>query len=475
VVEVACGWNGTVGAPAFGVTAPRVIVRGATTALTRRTNLRKAFLAPWHQDVGDIYLYALADAQRHTGVAIHQAVPVISHHHMIVTPSSDNLPSFTKRAHEDISCGLNVLLAHHRYDAPGEIFDGRGTHHQRLVDAPSQAWRLTYDGINCVTAGLVDRPEHMPGALISIDMWLQGYIDVLRPKLYFEQDDDKRPPVIRMSVTPPPWLYAAFGGDMQRLVRYLRKLQDEGARAVRAARTRPALGARRVQQLHPWSEPMTLRSGAGRPVPSFSVGARGTVGIELSVAAATETREFRREHREVRLEHKDGNRERAFPFGTYAQRVVYGAAVQPSPKPGALLCLPGPLLSEVQEQLQAAREAGTGPSAVAVQQHTFELADAVRQVFQDDAAELCEEDHLDFNKAPAVVGDSAAGVDAAESAPDDKGERAAATTRHRFDKRARSQPSQQAGPQGARRLVILRDRRRGRPAGFGRRGSDPPV
>ena len=30
------------------VTSTRIVVRGATTAITRRTTLRKAFLAPWH-------------------------------------------------------------------------------------------------------------------------------------------------------------------------------------------------------------------------------------------------------------------------------------------------------------------------------------------------------------------------------------------------------------------------------------------
>src|SRR5262245_50044578 len=59
--------------PASGrdVTAPRPEVRGATMALSRRTNFRKAMLAPWHQLVDRIWWYSLAWAQQRTGVAVH--------------------------------------------------------------------------------------------------------------------------------------------------------------------------------------------------------------------------------------------------------------------------------------------------------------------------------------------------------------------------------------------------------------------
>jgi hypothetical protein len=53
------------------MTSPRPIVSGATTAITRRTAFRKAFLGPWDPMVAQVWLYALADAQHHTDVAIH--------------------------------------------------------------------------------------------------------------------------------------------------------------------------------------------------------------------------------------------------------------------------------------------------------------------------------------------------------------------------------------------------------------------
>ena len=134
---------------------PGIYVAGATTAITRRTVLRKAFLAPWDPRVSEVLAYSLADAQRATGVAIHQFVPVVSHYHGDVTPRSDNLPEFLRRLNRDISCGLHTLLCQQRYDAPRELFDDRPTHRMRLLDAAAQASQLVYHYVNNVAAGLV--------------------------------------------------------------------------------------------------------------------------------------------------------------------------------------------------------------------------------------------------------------------------------------------------------------------------------
>ena len=86
-----------------GVTAPAIVVRGATVALCRRTNFRKAFLAPWHEEVAGIWLYSLAIAQRNTNVAIHQTTLVLNHHHTEVTSTEANLPDFKRLLHGESS------------------------------------------------------------------------------------------------------------------------------------------------------------------------------------------------------------------------------------------------------------------------------------------------------------------------------------------------------------------------------------
>jgi len=139
----------------------RATVSGATSAITRRCVLRKAFLAPWHPMVKDIWLYSLADAQRELTVDLNATRLAINHHHTIATPEGKVLPEFMRRVHRDTSCAINTLLAHERYDAPGEVFDDRQPHVMRLMDAPALMTQHAYDQNNCVAAGLVSRPEHI--------------------------------------------------------------------------------------------------------------------------------------------------------------------------------------------------------------------------------------------------------------------------------------------------------------------------
>ncbi|HEX5099281.1 MAG TPA: hypothetical protein VFV94_07260 [Polyangiaceae bacterium] len=219
------------------MTATRIIVSGATTALTRRTNLRKAFVAPWDPLVSQCWLYSLAYAQQETGVAVHCSTLVLNHHHTDVTPSSDNLPDFTRLLHREMSCALHALLCERRYDAPRQVWDDRQAHHLRLLDAAAQASRLVYDHINCPAAGLVERPEHMPGAWFDFGLWKTGFIEVERPPVYFGERSElcAGPDRLRLELTPPPLLYRAFGGDMDKLVHHMNRLTED----ARARRTTP--------------------------------------------------------------------------------------------------------------------------------------------------------------------------------------------------------------------------------------------
>ena len=433
------------------MTAPRIIVSGATTAITRRTTLRKAFLAPWHPMVSDIWRYALADAQRHTGVEIHHALCVITHHHVTVTAEHDNLPDFTRRFHRDVSCGLNILLIQERYDAPRELFDGRPAHCMRLCDAGAQLTQLVYEQNNCVAAGLVQRPEQMPGAFFDFELWKTGYLDVWRPPVFF---DESRPAVIRMRITPPPLLMQAFDGDLDRLVYHIKRVSEHAGQQLRAARKRPVFGARAVERLHPWSEPRSLRERGGERVPSFRIGACGIDGRLTSIAAAKETYEFRREHREKRLARKAGDFGARFPFGTFGMRVHHAAPIEAEPKATALVTKPGLSLAEVRTQLEAERTQQTRDE---VQAESIRLLEQARATLKDEAEELVADDEFSFDKT------------APSSTPraDDAN---APVVRHRFSPRADS-----ASTQAPRRIITLRDARRGRPPGSTRHGVDPPV
>lgn len=448
-----------------GVTASRIIVAGATTAITRRTSFRKAFLAPWSPLVRDIWCYSLAAAQEQTGVAIHHGVLVLNHHHLSVTPSYDNLPVFVGALHHEMSCALNALLAKERYDSPRELWDGRDPHYMRLLDAPAQASHLIYEHLNCVAAGLVERPEHMPDHVFDFGLWKTGFIDVKKPCVFF---GDARPDTLRLELTPPPLLYESFGGDLDALVHQMRRLSEDALRALRSARTRPVKGARAARRLHPWGEPRTLRESGGQPVPTFRVGARGIVGQRMNIDAANETRDYLRTQKEALVARRNGDLEHAFPLGTYAMRVRHGVPLEGEPI-GQLVTRPGPLLCDVRGRLEsdAARRAQLRGSA-------RELERDVRAAFDEEARDILNHTELDVSDTTASVAPSARSgtsretTDAAGEIAKNRTARAAddsSQVRHRFDRTADD-------PRAAR-VVVLRDRRRGRPAS--RRGGDPPA
>jgi hypothetical protein len=453
------------------VTAPRIIVPGATTAITRRTTLRKAFLAPWHPGVKQAWLYAMALAQSHTRVAVHHGTLVINHHHVTATPEDDQLPLFLQIFHHELSCAINTLLARERYDQPGELLDKRSTHLMRLCDEPAQSTGLAYERLNTAAAGLVARPEHMPGFVFDFGLWKAGYIEVPRPDFYFSE---RQPEVLRLEVTPPPLLYRAFGGDMDKLVHSMERLVEQGLRELRAKRNGEPLGARRITRLHPWSEPRTLRETRGQRVPTFRIGARGIVGQLQHIEAAVETRAFRQEHREVRLARAAGDSEREAPYGTYLMRVRHGAPMGPPPEPfAAIVTRPGPTLREVKAELEARAARGLG---TADPEPRFALIDESRQALRDEAEALCEQASggMDFRSPPrAVSPPSTVARDEGDRQPDEATEppdrSAVAVVRHRFDR-----PDRDGRDRASRRVVTLRDRRMGRRHRI-RHGSDPPA
>jgi hypothetical protein len=218
------------------------------------------------------------------------------------------------------------------------------------------------------------------------------------------------------------------------------------------------LGAKAVQRTHPWDEPRTERAAGGSRMPTFRIGSRGIVGRELRTEAAREVTWFRKTHEEVRLARRDGDLTRVFPHGTYGARVFDGAPVALEAPVGAILTRPGPTLADVKAEL--AREA---LDREALRARSIAIVDEVREALCDEAPELVAHASVDFE---AKKEHAPTGGDVTRSAE----ERTPLVTRHRFDRG-------RADRDLARRIVTLRDRRRGRPprGGGGPHGSDPPV
>lgn len=420
--------------------------------MTKRCNQRKAFLGPWHPEVSAIWAYSIARGQEKYEVEVHHGALAMNHEHLSATPTkANNFCRFITDVHTDVSKGVNTLLATCRYDAPHELLDSRKPHYMRLMDPEAQAARLSYDNLNCVAAGLVARPEQMPGRLFTFDAWLTGHIDIRKPSVYFGK---REPEVRRLYVTPPALLYEAFGGDMDKLVYHMKRLEEGGVQALRNARTRAPMGARAVTRVHPWSEPKTLRSDSGEPNQTFAWGARSAAARKLRIESAKEVRGFRREHGDRSQAFRSGDHDVVFPFGTYGMVVMNGARMEPECQLGALVTRPGPTFEEVRARLQHVE----GHDAAS--DEAMETIQATRVAIDEGAAKFCEEECVDF---------ASKSTNSASSSPERNAQ--SPTVRHRFDRQI---------PVGqATRVVTLRDKRRGRPRKRkpprGRHGSDPPA
>lgn len=419
---------------------PRPVVAGGTYALTKRTTFRKAFLAPWHPLVMQIWLWVLAGAQRKYSVAIHHTTLNVTHQHStITTPNEANLPNFTEYVHREMSKALNVLLAELRYEQAGEIFEDGQVHQMRLLDAEACMSHILYERLNGVAAGLVDRPEDTPDSRFDYKLWRGDPLTIERPPVYFSSKGDAERDLF---ISVDPQTYIDFRGDIDRIVHSFRKGERGAVRAFRKARTFPVLGAKKMRRIHPWNEPRTNREVGGQVIPTFKMGARGVTGRKTRIVVCQEITKFRNDHAEANELRRKG-RDATYPAGTYKMRVEHDVNVA---EPDGVLTAPGMTLDEAVAMLCDYPELRQGAS---------KTCDRVAHAFAEEAAGVLDEDRMTFSKP---------GDDPHSDDIQNDGERPELEVQHRASSTRESK---------AAKIVSLRDYRRGRPR-TKPKGKEPP-
>jgi hypothetical protein len=356
---------------------PRLVTPNACVALTRRTVLRKAFVAPWAgasrhalrsrpevtaareagatcwDEVGQTFAYAAALAQRATGIDWHQLVLNVNHHHSQATPREYELAEATRVLHRTTAGALNRLLRERGFDAPGSVWDKRQTHWQTLVDLEAVASRLVYDDVNCVTAGWVAHPLDVPfGHHLGFEHWKAGGLAVPKPdNPYFSK---WMPAELELRLTPPIALVREFEGDVDAVVAAMSALREKRLKGLGAQSVR---GVAALSAVHPWDEPDTEveEDGDSRP---FAVGRAGEEGKALRDHCKGEVDGFWNGHYDRIDAWKKGDRTSPFPAGTLRGHTFLGMALD-VPAADAVLCAPFPSREEVETELaekRAARE-----------------------------------------------------------------------------------------------------------------------
>ena len=432
------------------MTAPRTVVRGATLAISRRTTCRKAALGDWHENVGRAFLYSLADAQRRTGIEVHSAVRVVTHHHTQVTLTDRNLNEFLRWFHGDMASAMNALLSREGYDRLSNVFDGRQTGVMRLFDVGAQLRQAVYDHLNPVAAGLVENARHMPGQHSDYRLWKAGGLRVPRPDVYFGKD---RPAELWLKLTPPPLMMAEFRGDVDAIVHRLTQTSQDFTSAIRRERRRPAMGAQRLRRLHPWSEPTTPAEPPGQACPAFKIAAN------LVGRVKRERRGWLERYRGAWKNTQRGV-PAVYPSGTDKMVTCHHHAEEPAPPPDEIWSQPGLTSEDVLEKL-AENRSTKNPDAQSCDT-VNRLTRAVRDACRNEAAVVVSQAEVEFTERTshrATIDPATVDEPARDQPRDSESE---SSVRRKCSKSVEVRDTTRAVSVGvlASRVVVLRDRRR---------------
>ncbi len=281
------------------MTLPRRVVANTTYLTTRRCVDRRFHLQP-SRELNQIYLNALAHAQRKHGVEVHAFACMGNHPHEVVTDVHGVLPDFMRDLRREIALGAKQL-----YRIPENLWAATKPSAVELHSAEAELDKVLYTLLNPVEAGLVSHASEWPGAIS-----LPGVreIEVRRPGIWF---GDGRPEVLTLRITPPP----SWGGTEDTWHEWLARQIGDDEEAIRRARTKKGLGVlgkQRILQQGPFDRPRNLDTLPPKRNPAIATGG----DAKLMAFVIRVLREWRAAYREAR-ERWRKDKSAAFPLGTW--------------------------------------------------------------------------------------------------------------------------------------------------------------
>ena len=298
---------------------PRQILPGTTYLITRRTMLRHLLLRP-DDRMTHLIIYALAVSAARFRLQVHALCTMSTHVHLVVTDTDGVLPRFLQFFHRIVALGTKVLR---RWDGP--VWDHRHTSLVRLSTDAAVVEKIAYVVANPVAAGLVENPNHWPGAKVRVDQMGGGKLRARRPSFYFKPSNAQWPADATLPITLPPSL-ATQGRKM-----FTEMVGAEVARLVAEARgamgQQGVLGAEHAQAVSPEAR-ATTPEPRGETDPTFAIGRNQSRHV-WNAAVAT-VRAFRASYRNALKDWRGGLRDTIFPSGTWWMRVFHQAEVTPN-------------------------------------------------------------------------------------------------------------------------------------------------
>ncbi|MBK9265230.1 MAG: transposase [Polyangiaceae bacterium] len=291
----------------------RKIVPGKTYLLTRRT-MRRYFLLRPDDEMKELIEYSLAVSARIYGMDVHAFCAMSTHIHVVLTDTRGVLSYFLAYFNRLVAMGTKVLR---RWE--GSIWDSEQPSVVELLTRKALVEKIAYVLANPVAAGAVLDPEEWPGAKTRVCDIGQMVLKTSRPRVYF--DPSKWRDVLNLPITLPPTIAEADAGAFRDDVAEALAREVEEARKTIAPEN--VLGANRAATISP-----ETRSKTPEPTrklnPTFAAG-RGCGAI--AAAAARAVTAFRAAYREALEQWRMGDRDVAFPAGTWWMRVFHSVNI----------------------------------------------------------------------------------------------------------------------------------------------------
>lgn len=290
------------------MTAPRCIVAGANFETCARTLDRTYRLMPT-PEVKQLFLYVLGIAAQRFNVTLYGLVVMMNHYHLKGHDNDGRLPRFKQYANSLIARALNRLQG-----TQDSLWSGRPYGHLRPGDADDLMRRMSYIMANPAAADLVQRAEEFPG-LIILPSDIGRSIEVERPSFFFRKSMPKK---VTLRFEMPPEFeemgLEAYAGELWDHLR----AAEEMHRNRRKRDKKGVLGKRRCRRTALHGRPHQKEKAFGmRPAVSAA-------SQETRRQALRELRTFRDAYRVAYAAWCRGDRETAFPPGTYRMCTMAG-------------------------------------------------------------------------------------------------------------------------------------------------------
>ena len=262
-------------------------------------------------------LYCLIYAAQKTGVYILDFMAMPNHLHYALFDPKGELVVFYTEFHRLLAKCMNAKLG--RWE---NFFDDAQPNVVRLETEETLFDKMVYIATNPVTAGLVERVEHWPGAFGYLALTTGEPLTATRPDEYFDEDGDM-PVEVSMVLRIPPEL-----GDHDSFVAKLTRLVDstvDNERHKREETGRKVVGRYAVMR-RSWHESPTSKAPRRGLRPTIA-------GKDLwkRLEAIQRKREFLERYRIARQALLAGT-PIPFPYGTYWLKRFMNVTVEPAPQ-----------------------------------------------------------------------------------------------------------------------------------------------